>query len=75
MISKKVHPNFTHGTLGGKYQVNHGDRVLISLGKSQRDVSVYGEDAAEFKPERMLDEEFEKLPEGAWKVSLCKSSV
>jgi len=28
---------------------------------------VYGEDALEFKPERMLDEQFNKLPPGAWK--------
>lgn len=40
---------------------------MILLGKSQRDVDVYGEDALDFKPERMLDEEFEKLPPGAWR--------
>ena len=69
MIVKKVNPKLTHETLGGKYQINPDDKILISIGASQRDVHIFGEDASEFKPERMLDEEFEKLPSGAWKVS------
>ncbi|KAL7792090.1 hypothetical protein V8C37DRAFT_380716 [Trichoderma ceciliae] len=32
-----------------------------------QDKAVYGEDAAEFKPDRMLDENFNKLPPNAWK--------
>ena len=53
---------------GGKYIVHPDDQILVLLGKSQTDASVYGDDAAEFKPERMLDEEFDKLPPAAWKV-------
>lgn len=70
IIQKRRSPNFAHEpfTIGkGKYLLQPDDQFMILLGKSQRDVEVYGEDALEFKPERMLDEEFEKLPAGAWR--------
>ncbi|KAF2736444.1 bifunctional P-450:NADPH-P450 reductase [Polyplosphaeria fusca] len=41
--------------------------ILCLIAKIQRDPKVYGDDANEFRPERMLDEEFDKLPPGAWK--------
>jgi cytochrome P450/NADPH-cytochrome P450 reductase len=47
-------------------------QVICLLGKIQRDPAVYGEDANEFRPERMLDEHFNKLPKHAWKVRLPK---
>ncbi|KAK8007446.1 kinase-like domain-containing protein [Apiospora arundinis] len=53
--------------LAGKYPVAATDRLLLLLSKSHVDPSVYGDDAMEFKPERMLDENFEKLPKNAWK--------
>lgn len=52
---------------GGKYALSKDDKVICLLIKSQKDPKVYGEDAKEFKPDRMLDENFEKLPKGAWK--------
>jgi cytochrome P450 / NADPH-cytochrome P450 reductase len=59
-------------TIGdGKYAIPRGQGVLCLMGKVQRDPKVYGDDADEFKPERMLDENFEKLPKNAWKV--CKA--
>ncbi|TVY56947.1 Bifunctional cytochrome P450/NADPH--P450 reductase [Lachnellula cervina] len=68
-LSKKINPEshqpFTF--LNKTYKVESADRIFVLLGKSQRDPAVYGEDAAEFKPERMLDEDFNTLPDGAWK--------
>ena len=55
-------------TLGnGKYVLNEDESIAIILSKLHRDPAVYGPDADEFKPERMLDENFEKLPKNAWK--------
>jgi cytochrome P450/NADPH-cytochrome P450 reductase len=59
-----------HTTLaGGRYRIEKESRILCLLPKIHRDPKIYGEDADEFKPERMLDENFEKLPKSAWKVS------
>lgn len=54
-------------TIGGKYTVHHGEPIVALLHKIHRDPAVYGEDANEFKPERMLDEPFSKLPPNSWK--------
>jgi cytochrome P450/NADPH-cytochrome P450 reductase len=53
--------------IGGKYHVKKGESMFGILHSVHRDPAVYGADAEEWKPERMLDEEFEKLPPGAWK--------
>lgn len=55
---------------GGKYALKQDAEMMCLLAKIQRDPAVYGEDANEFIPERMLDEHFEKLPKHAWKVSV-----
>ncbi|KAM3420831.1 Bifunctional cytochrome P450/NADPH--P450 reductase [Cercospora zeina] len=68
-------PGFTVGpkstkepfVLGGKYVLPGDAKVTILLTRVGRDPAVYGEDANEFRPERMLDENFKKLPAGAWK--------
>lgn len=54
---------------GGKYQVQKGQVLIALLPKVHRDPAVYGNDAEEFKPERMYGEAFEKLPPNSWKVS------
>ncbi|EON61408.1 bifunctional P-450:NADPH-P450 reductase [Coniosporium apollinis CBS 100218] len=46
--------------IGGKYQVEKGEPVIALLTKVHRDPVAYGEDADEWKPERMLDEEFDR---------------
>ena len=53
--------------IGGKYMIPKGVPVICLLPQLHRDPAVYGDDAKEFKPERMLEEEFEKLPAAAWK--------
>ncbi|KAI1636231.1 cytochrome P450 [Biscogniauxia mediterranea] len=53
--------------LAGKYQVYKEDIVVLLFAKSHLDPTVFGEDADQFKPERMLDENFNKLPKNAWK--------
>ncbi|KAK1543827.1 bifunctional P-450/NADPH-P450 reductase [Colletotrichum paranaense] len=56
--------------IGGKYPVKKGESIACLLGKSQLDPIVYGDDAGEFKPERMLDENFERTQKefpNSWK--------
>ncbi|PTB40939.1 hypothetical protein M441DRAFT_58401 [Trichoderma asperellum CBS 433.97] len=47
--------------LAGKYLVRKGEPVTVLLAKAHLDPVVYGEDALEFKPERMSEENFERL--------------
>lgn len=71
LIAVHAHPDKNKEspvTLGnGKYVLNEDEPIALILGKIHRDPHVYGPDADEFKPERMLDENFEKLPKNAWK--------
>ncbi|KAE8414817.1 hypothetical protein BDV36DRAFT_298653 [Aspergillus pseudocaelatus] len=53
--------------LDGRYHVKDGESVQILLTRFHRDPEVYGPDAEEFKPSRMLDDAFDKLPRNAWK--------
>jgi cytochrome P450/NADPH-cytochrome P450 reductase len=57
IISKVPHPDRKDEicVLGGKYKVDHGVKVSALLGKCMEDPKVFGEDAREFKPERMLE--------------------
>jgi cytochrome P450 / NADPH-cytochrome P450 reductase len=52
--------------IGGKYQVRKGDDILIIPSGLHQDPEVYDEPLI-FKPERMLEENFTKLPKHAWK--------
>ncbi|KAI1135806.1 cytochrome P450 [Hypoxylon sp. FL0543] len=53
--------------LAGKYPIYKDEAAALLLKKMHVDPAVYGDDAMEFKPERMLDEPFNKLPKNAWK--------
>jgi cytochrome P450/NADPH-cytochrome P450 reductase len=52
---------------GGKYEVKKGQGIVALLSQIHRDPAVYGDDANSFRPERMLDEPFSKLPNNSWK--------
>ena len=53
----------------GEYLVPSDTVLRINVSSVHRDPSVYGQDANEFKPERMLDGKFKALPKNAWKVN------
>lgn len=56
-------------TIGkGRYALERDINLLCLTGKIQKDPKVYGADANDFRPERMLNAEFDKLPKTAWKV-------
>ncbi|KAK8240055.1 cytochrome P450 [Phyllosticta capitalensis] len=57
-------------TLQGKYQVFPNEPIQCLLFKAQRDPAVWGEDAEEWRPERMMDGEFERITKefpNSWK--------
>ncbi|KAJ3826077.1 fatty acid hydroxylase [Lentinula raphanica] len=50
----------------GKYFVKAGSYLVINTWVYQKDPKVWGEDAQEFRPERMLDGKFDALPPQSW---------
>ncbi|KAK1998807.1 cytochrome P450 [Colletotrichum falcatum] len=52
---------FEDTLLAGKYAVKAGETILNLLAKSHLDPVVFGEDAGEFKPERMMDDNFNRI--------------
>jgi cytochrome P450/NADPH-cytochrome P450 reductase len=53
--------SFEDTLLGNKYSVKAGETIVNLLAKSQLDPTVFGDDANEFRPERMFDENFARL--------------
>ncbi|KAI0075350.1 bifunctional P-450/NADPH-P450 reductase [Panus rudis PR-1116 ss-1] len=51
---------------GGKYFVQKDQAITLNIYMIHRDPAVWGDDAEEFRPERMLDGKFEALPPNAW---------
>ncbi|KAI6781323.1 Bifunctional cytochrome P450/NADPH--P450 reductase ascE [Emericellopsis cladophorae] len=52
---------------GGRFEVTRGQGIVALLVEMQRDPAVWGDDADEFKPERMTEEKFNALPANSWK--------
>jgi cytochrome P450 / NADPH-cytochrome P450 reductase len=59
--------------LGGKWLVQRNQPVFVLNPGLHRDRNAFGDDAEEFKPERMLEENFKKLPPGCYKVNIINS--
>lgn len=57
-----------------QYLVKRSDTIRLNLLAIHRDPLVYGADAEEFKPERMMEENFRKLPRNSWKVRFLHAS-
>ncbi|KAE9403346.1 cytochrome P450 [Gymnopus androsaceus JB14] len=50
----------------GKYFIKSGSLLAVNTWVYQKDPKVWGEDAHEFHPERMLDGRFDSLPPNSW---------
>lgn len=53
--------------VGGKWPIKRKQAVFVILPGIHRDPDVWGSDVDEFRPERMLDENFKKMPPGCFK--------
>ncbi|KAG6367722.1 hypothetical protein INS49_001917 [Diaporthe citri] len=53
--------------IGGKYLVHPGEAICLLLDPIHRDKAVWGDDADEWKPERMMQDKFDALPPNSWK--------
>ena len=58
---------FQDTTLGGRYDVPAGQPILVLLPRLHRDKAAWGEDAAEFDPERFSPDRAATIPANAWK--------
>ncbi|KAI0183157.1 cytochrome P450 [Xylaria flabelliformis] len=53
--------------IGGKYRVSKDDIVTCNIRGLHHDRRIWGEDADDFRPDRLMDGRWEKLPPNAWK--------
>ncbi|KAI1167109.1 cytochrome P450 [Nemania serpens] len=53
--------------LGGRYEMYRGQSAFVFIPALHRDPAVFGDDATEFRPERMTEERVKRLPKNAFK--------
>ncbi|KAI0203711.1 cytochrome P450 [Astrocystis sublimbata] len=53
--------------IGGKYRISKDDVVICNIRGLHHDRRVWGDDADDFRPERLMDGRWEKLPPNSWK--------
>lgn len=74
VMQKQINPDLAHDLVTvdhGRYKIEMTDSIVVLVGKSQRDPKVWGENADDFDPDRMSDENFDKILAefpGSWKV-------
>ena len=66
-------PDAANGLGEEQYLVSRTDAIRVNLLAIQRDPLIWGSDAEQFKPERMLEDNFKTLPRNSWKVSPWRS--
>jgi cytochrome P450/NADPH-cytochrome P450 reductase len=52
---------------GGRYRITKDMMLVVNIPSLHRDPAVWGADAADFKPERMMQDKFDALPRNCWK--------
>ncbi|KIX92788.1 uncharacterized protein Z520_11451 [Fonsecaea multimorphosa CBS 102226] len=73
VLQKQINPAIVHQIVtvdNGKYRIEANDNIVILLGKAQKDPKVWGDTAEDFDPDRMLDENFDRITAeypGCWK--------
>ncbi|KAI2635456.1 cytochrome P450 [Xylaria nigripes] len=53
--------------LRNRYEIRHGQTCVVLLPALHRDPAVFGDDALEFRPDRMTEENVKRLPKHAFK--------
>ncbi|KAI1074259.1 cytochrome P450 [Whalleya microplaca] len=53
--------------IGKRYEIRRGQTALVFIPVLHRDPAVFGDDAGEFRPERMTEENLTNLPKNAFK--------
>ena len=61
-VARAVYSEVDTTVCGGKYAVKANQVVAVQNWCAMKDSALWGEDAKEFKPKRMLDGKFEALP-------------
>lgn len=59
--------NYFRESFTENVQVHPGEAICLLLDLIHRDKAVWGDDADEWKPERMMQDKFDKMPPNSWK--------
>jgi len=57
--------------IGGKWAIPPGSTCVVLLKPLHKNPEIWGNDAQEFKPERMMEDKLKNLPPNVFKVRWC----